>query len=487
MRELSPSPASNPALEVQSKLGIMAIVAFVVLVAIGLIAQVGTLLRPLYILGSLGVGLMLYLKHPPLYLGFTWWLWFVTSFVARVIDYQTSFDELRLLQVAPFLVTLLSLHTCIKEMPRSVRYGGFPFILVFTGLGYGFLVGLVQTSPVSAARGLLDWLTPVAWGFYLFTQWRDYPAHRQAIQRTFLGGVLILGSYGIYQYLVAPDWDRIWLISTQLTSMGQPQPLGMRVWSTMASSGPFAMTMMAGLLLLFSSQSALRIPAAVVGYLSFLLSLVRTLWGAWLVGVLLLIVSFKRKLRIRLSITLLVMVLCIVPLATIEPFSGTISTRLSTFSTLSQDSSAKARQSIYEDNLISALSKVLGNGIGNTFVVNKEGKITKIVIDSGILDIFFTLGWVGGAFYLSGMSMLFYQLFQKPKFTTQDALQANLSDSFMPASRAVSLAALSTLPIGSSMLAGDGMILWGFLSIAIAAQKYQQQCVQFPRFQSKSY
>jgi hypothetical protein len=461
-----PIPSAPPRdLEVQSRLGIIAIAAFVFLIAVGLLAHVGTILRPLYILGSLGIGLMLYLKHPTLYLGFTWWLWFVTSFVARVIDYQTSFDELRLLQVAPFLVTLLSLHTFVREMPRSIRQGGLPFILVFAGLGYGFLVGLVQTSPVSAARGMLDWLTPVVWGFYLFAQWRDYPAYRQAIQQTFLWGVLILGSYGIYQYWVAPDWDRAWLVSTQLTSMGKPKPLSIRVWSTMAAPGPFATTLMTGLLLLFSGQGILRIPSAIVGYLSLLLSLVRTAWGGWLVGILTLAISFKTKFKIRLIMTLIVMGLCIAPLTTIEPFAGTIQARIQSFSNLDGDSSALARQEIYQSGLTNALTNILGNGIGNTFVVNKEGQITKIVIDSGILDMFFTLGWFGGMFYLGGLGMLLYALLQSSETAT---------DPFMAAARAVSIGILSMLTMNSSMLAADGMILWGFLGITIAAQRYHQ-------------
>jgi hypothetical protein len=465
MRDLPiADPQTKPSLELQSKLGIFAITAFVFLVAVGLLANVGTILRPLYILGSLVVGLLLYLRHPTLYLGFTWWLWFATSFVARVIDYQTSFDELRLMQVAPFLVTLLSLHTFIKEMPRSLRQGGLPFILVFAGLGYGFLVGLVQTSPVSAARGMLDWLTPVVWGFYLFAQWRDYPAYRQAIQQTFLWGVLVMGSYGIYQYWVAPDWDRAWLIATELNSMGQPKPLGLRVWSTMAAPGPFAMTLMAGLMMLFSGgQGPLRIPAAVAGYLSFLLSLVRTAWGSWIVSLLMLAVSLKTKFQVRLVMTLLIMGLCVAPLTTIEPFAGTIQTRVQSLSNLDDDSSARIRQEIYETGLVNALSNILGNGIGNTFVVNKEGQISKIVIDSGVLDIFFTLGWFGGMFYLGGLGMILYTLLQSA---------ATASDPFMGVARAVSIGVLSTLAMNSSMLAADGMILWGFLGIAIAAQRY---------------
>ena len=61
--------------------------------------------------------------------------------------------------------------------------------------------------------------------------------------------------------------------------------------------------MMAGLLLLFEGKGPLSFPAAAVGYLSFLLTMVRTMWGSWLVGLLALVTSLKLKLQMRLVIT----------------------------------------------------------------------------------------------------------------------------------------------------------------------------------------
>jgi hypothetical protein len=444
--------------------GWVAIAAFIFLTVVAISAHVGASFRLVYVLGSLGVGGLLYLRYPILYLGFVWWMWFLTPLLTRIVDYQSSFDELRLMQVAPFLVTLLTGYTFVKEMPRSLKYGGLPFILAIVGVIYGGFVGFIQTSPVSVARGMLDWFTPVIWGFYIFSQWRNYPEYRRAIQQIFLWGVIAIGSYGIYQYLVAPDWDKYWLISTKLTSMGQPKPLGIRVWSTMAAPAPFAMTMMAGLLMLFGSKGILRIPAAGAGYLAFLLSLVRSVWLAWAIGFGVLLLSLKPKFQLRLMGIILVMALCVLPLTNVEPFASTIQSRLQSFTSLDSDRSAIARQDIYQRDLIQASTNILGNGVGNTFVV-RDGQIQKVVIDSGFLDLFFTLGWFGGMFYIGGLLLLLKMMFQSSTVS---------SDPFLAVSRSVSVGCIAIFPSDTPMLAAGGMLLWGFIGISIAAQVYER-------------
>jgi hypothetical protein len=166
----------------------------------------------------------------------------------------------------------------------------------------------------------------------------------------------------------------------------------------------------------------------------------------------------------RLIITILVTAVCVIPLVTIEPFSTTITTRLQTLSNLQEDDSANVRKEIYERGLSSALTNVLGNGIGNTFIV-EEGQLKPVVIDSGILDIFLTLGWFGAVFYLGGMLLLVYNVFQYSEFRF---------DPFMAAARAIFIGSFMTLLGGSTMLGFSGAVLWCFLSIAIAAHKYHQ-------------
>lgn len=441
----------------------IAIGALVLFTTAGILAHAGSIVRPGYILISFAVAVLLYLRYPALYVGFTLWIWFITPLVSRLIDYYSSFDESRLVLVSQYLVTLVTMHTLVKELPKSYRQGGLPFILACIGVSYGYLIGLIKTSPVTAARSLLDWIVPLSFGFYLLVNWQNYPQYRKSIKQAFLWGVLVAGIYGVVQYMIAPEWDRFWLISTKLTSFGDPEPFKIRLWSTMASPGPFAVMMMAGLLLLFTHSGPLVIPAASFGYLSFLLTLVRTLWGCWFVGLLSMLGSIKPRLQMRLIMTILVMALCVVPLTTMEPFAEVINTRLQTLTSLENDNSANVRKKIYEDGFNSAITNYLGNGIGNTFIVDDDGKIVPVVIDSGILETFFTIGWLGAIPYLGGILMLFLMGLQYSE---------SRFDSFVAASRAISLGTLVSLPGGAAMLGFSGMVLWGFISLVVAAHKY---------------
>lgn len=444
-------------------LGWTAILVFVFFTAVCIFSGAAGILRNGYIVVSFAVGLFLYLRYPILYIGFTWWLWFITPFVTRLVDWRSGFDPSRIMLVSQYLVTLITLHTFLVYLPKSLRQGGLPFVMAFLGVFYGALIGLIKTTAFTAVRGLFDWLPPIVFAFFLFIKWREYPQYRQVIQRTFIWGVLVMGAYGVWQFIVAPEWDVFWLVETELKSMGDPEPLGLRVWSTMASPAPFAGVMMAGLLLLLTHSHYLNIPATAVGYLSFLLTSVRTLWGSWILALVTLFSSLKARSQMQLMVVIFLMVLCIIPLTTIEPFSETITQRFETFSNLEKDDSAQVRQKIYEEGLNQAVTNGLGNGVGNTFTVNEQGILEPIVIDSGFLDTFFTLGWFGAVFYLGGMLLLVYQVLQ---FTECRF------DSFMAASRGIGIGMISTLAGNSGMLGVAGMVLWGFLGIALAGHNY---------------
>jgi len=447
--------------------GWIVILGFVLLSVTCYFAGAASLLRLIYPATALVVAIFLYLRHPILYIGFTWWMWFLTPLVARLIDYRVGWDPTRQILIAPYLVVFVTIATFLRHFPQASRQGGLPFILAAIGVFYSFLVGLIYNAPVPVARGLLDWLSPIIFSFHLFMNWRDYPSYRKNLQRTFLFCVLLTGAYGIYQFVVAPEWDRYWLIESKLfTSSGDPVPFGMRVWSTLHSVGPFGAVMQTGLLLLFTASGPLIFPASAVGYVSFLLAQARTNWGGWLLGVIIIMGSVKAKIQMRLIAIVVIMALCVIPLTTIEPISEVVSARLESFSNLEKDTSFKDRSGSYDRNLGIALSNVLGNGLGNIWKVNeKTGQIEVFVIDSGILDMFFTLGWFGAVFYLGGLILILFSVMQygEARF-----------DSFVSAARAIGISSCAQLIIGSGMLSVSGMILWGFLAMAMSAHKYYQ-------------
>ncbi|MBD3882926.1 O-antigen ligase domain-containing protein [Phormidium tenue FACHB-886] len=412
--------------------------------------------------GAFVVGFFLYLKQPVLYVCFSWWLWFLSPLVRRLVDYQSGFTNPSPILLSPFLVTLLILPSILLQLPTLYRQGGLPFIFAFAGIFYGFLLGLIQGSPSAVTVALLDWLVPVLLSCYLFLNWRNYLHYRQAIQNTFVWGVLITGSYGIYQYLVAPEWDRFWLLNLSaaglVDSFGRPEPMQIRVWSTMNGPLDFAVVMMAGLLLLFSYQGVLRLPASGAGYLAFLLSLARTAWGGWFVGVALLFSSLKSSLQLRFLLTFAILGLLVIPLITIEPFSEVIQARVESLFELfkDDDGSGQERSRTYTQLIGLAVMNVWGDGIGN---IRDFGR----PLDSAFLVILFSLGWLGTLLYTGGYGLLLLQLFQGRESSI---------DSFAATARAISLTGAFMMLFGPIILGVSGAVIWGFLGIGMAARKY---------------
>jgi len=270
--------------------------------------------------------------------------------------------------------------------------------------------------------------------------------------------VLVTGAYGVYQYVVAPEWDAFWLTSSELITGGDPEPYGLRVFSTMNSAGPFAIVIMAGVLLLFSTSSPLQFPATAVGYLSLLLTLVRSAWLGWMIGFLVLATSLKPKLQRRLVLIATMMVLCVLPLTMIEPFAEKINARFETLSDVQGDTSYNDRSGNYDANLNKALTEFIGKGLGGAGNAGKD-------IDSALLDTLFSLGWIGSIFYVSGTVLLLFNLFNESE---------GGSDLFAAAARSICFSMFVMLIFSSLMLGLMGAVFWGFMGIGTAANRYNR-------------
>src|SRR4051812_25967911 len=109
--------APTPKLNLSLIVSWAAILGFVALVLGGLVAHAGSLVQPLYPVAALVVGVLLYWRSPTLYLGFTWWLWFLTPEVRRVVDYQSAWQPETPVMLAPILVTALAGLTALRYLP----------------------------------------------------------------------------------------------------------------------------------------------------------------------------------------------------------------------------------------------------------------------------------------------------------------------------------------------------------------------------------
>jgi hypothetical protein len=461
--------AANPRLNLRlsALMGWATILGFVALVTLALLAHAGGALNYLYPVAAFAVGGFLYWCYPGLYLGFTFWLWFLTPEVRRLVDYQQGWNPESPVMLAPYLVTALIFFTVLRHLPKLQLRLFFPFGLVFSSLFYGYSVGVFREGgPLAATLDLLIWLAPVLISFHLLVHWRSYPRNYWIIQRTFVWGVLVLGLYGLLQFFYLPAWDRNWMLNAPIDAIGLPEPLEVKVFSTLNAPGPFAVVMMAGLLLLFTGRGALRWLAAGPGYATFLLSLVRSAWVGWVVGVFLLLVQIRGLRRLRLLGVGLLFLGVLLPIITLEPVTNLVSERLQTFTSLEQDASYRARVDLYAQQLPSSVLTLVGEGLGSTGVASglASPDAEQSGYDSGIINTFITLGFIGTAFYAVGMAMLFVQGLPSRAYPKESLLVAY----------SVAISVLTQLVFTSAQIGVMGMILWGFLGLAVAGKAHAE-------------
>ena len=443
---------------------ILALATAMSLVAGGIVAIVT------FPLGSLAVGWFFYRRYPLFYCSFVWWMWFVGSLVRRIIDFRCGYITPGPWHFSAGLITGMSVLTLLKHLPKAGKQGGIFFVIAAAGCLYGYLINIVNQGFGDIDQGtflLFGWMAPVAFGFHIFIHWRDYPSFRQNIQRTFLWGVLFMGFYGVVQYVFAPPWDSFFLRAIRenadVLSFGEPEPFGIRVFSSMDAPQAFAGMIGVGLILLFSLRGTQQLWANGLGYLSLLLSLARSGWLSFVLSMLILFMALKSNLKIKMLIGVLMTVLIVLPITTIEPFSEAIGERIESLEDANKDGSLKARTGAFNLLIDHALGEFVGFGLQSPVKPDVKLRSTYDVGDNGILVILFALGWMGAFPYLFSLLNLTFQIMQA-------SLKNN--DLMLHIAYAVVLGQLGQIYFKSLFYGNFAMILWGFIGIGMAGRKY---------------
>lgn len=406
------------------------------------------------------IAFYLYRYHPTLFLGFNWWVWILTPFARRFIEIKSGYVTTSPILLAPYIATLPCLLTLFLHAPKLMRRHLFPFALCLAALCYAYIVGIVSTGIAAASYGLLVWLIPLILGFHFAMQWDIYPAVRNVMRKTLVITVLFMGVYGVYQFVRPMPWDLFWIYAAHMTVLGNPQPMQFRVFSTLNSPAPFAVIMMASLIVVMSQRSKLSWLAMGAGATALLLTTVRTAWLAWAFGFLIFAwyVPFRSISRIVFPLLSLGVVVGVVVAFT--PLSDVIMKRFASFGTLHDDFSLHERANLYAAITDRVLNTPQGEGMGGTgpAATMSQGAALQNM-DSGLLDIVFSLGWFGGLVYVIGLiGLVGFAI----------SIREVRGDYFDLSLRAAALAALSILPSFNPLVGVDGIVFWGFLGLCIS-------------------
>jgi hypothetical protein len=421
-------------------------------------------LKYVYPAGALAIGLVLFRYHPAFYLGYVWWLWFLTPLVRRLVDYRVGFDPINPVLVAPVLVTGLSLLSLLRHLPKLKRKSLAALLPILFSLAYAYPIGLGNTGLQAASFSLLQWVVPIAFGFHLATDAPRYLAYQAITRRVFTWGALVLGLYGVWQFLLPPAWDRYWMLNADMTTIGRPLPLEVRVFSTVNSPTPFAMVMLAGLLMLLETRAVVHVLVGIPAYLAFLFSLVRTAWGGWVLGVGVYATYLPSRARLRL-VTMVGLLAVGVGALTASPLAERIERRFETLVDLGEDKSLAERQTSASVVVGLILNEPLGGGLGATGSAKRLASGGTVTFDNGLLNLFFSLGWLGGLLYLGGTLVLLAGLVRR--FEPR-------SDPIPKVARAVSFATFAALASLNTLIGVSGVLFWGFIGLSISARSWYQ-------------
>jgi hypothetical protein len=423
--------------------------------------------RPASIAFALLAGMVAFVLHstdPVSYVNFTLWLWFVSPFVRRVLDWHHGWNPTSPVLLAPQIASLLAVITLARNLRELRGFLFAPYLLVLAALGYGYMVGLVTAGAIPATYALLTWLSPALFGLQLAVMWRRYPELRASILRTFYFALPMLALYGIYQFVRLPVWDATWMRNADMRSIGAPLPFLVRVFGMLNTPGPYAAVLLSGVLLILPYKGWLRYPAIALALVALLLTRTRSAWIAFIIGVVASQLSQPLGRIPKRTITLLAVSLLALPLAATPQFRDTILPRLSTLTNLRKDNSFVKRVAFSQETASNIVETAEGSGLGSTGgAIKLRGMQGVRSLDNGFLEVFYIFGWPGGTLFFLGIAGL---LLQSLRFVEVR------NDSFANAIRATALALVSILPVGDVFTGPTGLLIWSMIGLGIGAHAY---------------
>jgi hypothetical protein len=377
----------------------MLAVALIVLVP--LLGQViGGAVRPLFVLGCVGVGIYARRTSPAVHLQTMIILFCFAALVRRLVDVEAGFDEGGLLLAGPLLALLVCLPQVFVVLVTPALLNlrnAAPLVIALCAL-YAVCLTLGKGDYAQAMGSGLKWLAPLVWAVALANMKIDRDELLDAAVSTLSWVLPVMGLYGIYHHIEPPLWDQYWLLNAPIPSAGLPEPYLLRPFSTMHSPASFATFTAVGIVLvLFFGKSRwvwmLMLPAI----LALLLSQYRTAWLALIVT--LIFCAAKDVTRGRAASHLALAASAVAIFVTLTPFGETLLARLSSFLDPSEDYSGQERLSQFWRFWNARDSYIMGTGFssGDVMVAGQAG------VDGMLAGLWSTMGIVVGLLCLTAV------------------------------------------------------------------------------------
>ncbi|MGI4793724.1 MAG: O-antigen ligase family protein [Janthinobacterium lividum] len=421
------------------------------------------IIRILFVVGCLAVSHLALRLGPAFHFEALIVLFSCSPYLRRIVDFHSGYDPHGLMLIGPLVAVLLPtmrLPAALLQRRGAIAGQAGTFLLLALCLCYAALLSVMQGNYMPAAIGLVKTLSVLAYGYWLIADADPRQVMRQA-GRAFAIILPVIGIYGLMQYLDPSPADRYWMIASQESSMGNPEPLEVRVFSMLNSPQSFGDFVIVGLMILGYLRRSwevlvLSAPAAI----ALLLSQARAAWIALAVAILYTFSFSGTKARSTIVVAWIVIAGGFAIEAT--PLGDVISTRLETMTNNpGQDGSAQARLEDLRFLFDHLDSYIVGAGFsapGGTGLAYSTQQLR--ANDGIIIQSVTSMGAVVGVLFIVGVlwAGLHAAAQVKSRAEPEFVIAASLT-----------IGQLVVLPLNNPAVGEVGILFWSMIAVATRA------------------
>lgn len=424
---------------------------------VGNVAPVGRLLYPACNVALAGY---LFARRSPWYAGHCLLVFCFVSLARRLIDSQAGWDPANPVLLTPYLCCAFAAVSFVSYWYRShPRYIG-PVLVILGCTLYALVLAIVHERTVAGFADLLKWSVGPLFAVHILAHRDQLAQVRRILEAGLVCAGTAIAAYGIYQYISPPSWDVDWVTGVQdlgMTSVGQPEPYSLRVFSTLNSPGSLGAILSAAIIVAGKRSLPVAIPTISLMVVGLALCQYRAIWAATLLGVLMIVAARPKVLKPANILAVLAVSATLSSTALIPAMREALVQRASSLTALEGDESLEDRLTQYR-RLAHDEELVVGVGLGQNGTVRKLDGLPPVVIDSGLIDIWQSMGVILGTVFLAAILTLVV-----PLFTERSTQPYHLAFD-----RAITVATFAQLPMGSVHIGELGFCGWLFLALGIA-------------------
>jgi putative inorganic carbon (HCO3(-)) transporter len=407
-------------------------------------------------------------------------VWVICPEIRRIQDWmEGTYHSVSLLSIAPLLTSAVVIIPILSKLHQMDSRINKSLIYLAIVLLYGSLIGLTKNGSGSL-YDLANYLIPILLIPYAALSKFDSKALDRLLI-AFSDTAILIAVYGIIQYVMVPPWDAFWMNHVEMTSIGKPLPLEIRVFSTLNSPGPagtYLASALAPMILDKRWRGSLGWIGVILVTVGLLITLVRSAWVMLFIDIVIYTAVSAGRQKWKLIAQLTAVIGAMYVIIPKLPGAQGLVDRLSTMTAIQDDHSYNERLDFFHTVFPMLFAKPQGLGLGSIGVGTKlsnGGALGEYgIFDNGFVAVFLTFGILGGLLF-------FWALWVVTRFLLSQKNQTDGLNLYSKIALSALLGSIICLVFENGYTGLKGFLLWMVVGVGIMAhQTIVQERRQIP-------